>query len=100
MSAVSRNKIGGPIPKFRDYHLWKTLILIDMEGPIGRKKLSSLLEIGEGSTRTIINILSERKYIQIERPPWALTVRETCCCCWPPPPPSPGSRARVDTRYW
>ena len=68
MSAVSRNKIGGPIPKFRDYHLWKTLILIDMEGPIGRKKLSSLLEIGEGSTRTIINILSERKYIQIDRP--------------------------------
>lgn len=67
MSAVSRNKFGGPIPKFSDYHLWKALMLLDTEVPLGRKKLSSLLDIGEGSTRTIINILNEQKYIQIDR---------------------------------
>ena len=67
MSAVSRNKFGGPIPKFTDYHLWKTLMLLDTEYPLGRKRLSAMLEIGEGSTRTIINMLNDEKYIQIER---------------------------------
>ena len=68
MSAVSRNKYGGPIPKFTDYHLWKTLMILDTEHPVGRKRLSSLLEIGEGSTRTIINILNNQRYIQIDKP--------------------------------
>lgn len=67
MSAVSRNRYGGPIPKFTDYHIWKTLMFLDTEIPLGRKKLSSMLMIGEGSTRTIIGILNEQKYIQIDR---------------------------------
>ena len=67
MSPVSRNRFGGPIPKFSDYHIWKAVMLFDTEFPLGRKKLASLLNIGEGSTRSIINILSEMKYIQINR---------------------------------
>ena len=67
MPPVSRNRFGGPIPKFNDYHIWKAIMLFDTEYPLGRKKLSSLLEIGEGSTRTIINLLTEKKYIQINR---------------------------------
>ena len=67
MSTVSRNRYGGPIPKFEDYHIWKAVMFLDTEVPVGRKKLSSLLRIGEGSTRTIINILHEQGYIQIDR---------------------------------
>ena len=68
MSTVSRNRYGGPIPKFTDYHLWKTLMILDTERPIGRKRLSFLLGLGEGSTRTIINLLNDQKYIKISRP--------------------------------
>ncbi len=67
MSAVPRNRYGGPIPKFADYHIWKTLMFLDTERPVGRKKLSSLLKIGEGSTRSIISILNEERFIQIDR---------------------------------
>ena len=67
MATVSRNQYGGPIPKFTEYHIWKTLMILDTEVPVGRKKLSSMLEIGEGSTRTIINILDDQNYIQINR---------------------------------
>lgn len=45
---------GGPTPKFTPYHVWKAYRIIDDEGPIGRKALSHLLGVGEGSTRTII----------------------------------------------
>ena len=67
MSSVPRNRYGGPIPKYTDYHIWKAVMLFDTEYPLGRKKLSSLLGIGEGSTRSIINILEDMKYIQINR---------------------------------
>ena len=54
-----RSRMGGPVPKFKDYHIWKTLYFLSRESPIGRKKLASLLGIGEGSTRTILSILQE-----------------------------------------
>ena len=54
-----RSRMGGPVPKFKDYHIWKTLYFLSRESPIGRKKLASLLAIGEGSTRTILSILQE-----------------------------------------
>ncbi len=58
-------RIGGPIPKFNDYHLWKALYYLDDKEAIGRKKLSSLLDIGEGSTRTIISLLQNHGIISI-----------------------------------
>lgn len=40
--------------KFSDYHIWKALMCMDEHSPIGRKRLSQLLNIGEGSTRTLL----------------------------------------------
>jgi predicted transcriptional regulator len=59
--------MGGPIPKFNDYHLWKTIYYLDDEETIGRKRLSSLLDIGEGSTRTIISLLQNQGIISINK---------------------------------
>ena len=65
---ISSNvRIGGPIPKFNDYHLWKALYYLDDDEAIGRKKLSSLLDIGEGSTRTIIALLQSHGIISINK---------------------------------
>ena len=63
----SSSRVGGPIPKFNDYHIWKTLYYLDNEEAIGRKKLSSLLDIGEGSTRTIIALLQTHGIISINK---------------------------------
>ncbi len=60
-------RVGGPIPKFNDYHLWKALYYLDDKEAIGRKKLSSLLDIGEGSTRTIISLLQNHGIISINK---------------------------------
>ena len=67
-------RIGGPIPKFNDYHIWKALYYLDDEDAIGRKKLSSLLDIGEGSTRTIITLLQEHGIISINKSGIVLTM--------------------------
>ena len=45
--------------KFSDYHIWKALMCMDDRVPIGRKKLSLLLNIGEGSTRTLLGQLNK-----------------------------------------
>lgn len=49
----------GQSTKFSDYHIWKALMCMDENIPIGRKKLSMLLNIGEGSTRTLLGILEK-----------------------------------------
>ena len=59
------SKLGGPVPKFSDYHIWKALECLDEKDSIGRKKLSSLLGIGEGSTRTILSMLQDQSLIAI-----------------------------------
>lgn len=53
----------GPISKFSDYHIWKTLLSLDKNDPIGRKRLASILGIGEGSTRTILKLLTDEGYV-------------------------------------
>ena len=45
--------------KFSDYHIWKALMCMDDHSPIGRKKLATLLNIGEGSTRTLLGQLNK-----------------------------------------
>lgn len=69
----TRPHLGGPIPKFNDYHIWKALYCLNKESPIGRKKLASLLNIGEGSTRTILSILNENGDIVIRKSGISLT---------------------------
>ncbi len=46
---------GGPTPKFSLFHVWKTYDVLSSQGPIGRKGLSQILDVGEGSTRTILD---------------------------------------------
>ena len=58
---------GGPIPKFRDYHIWKAIMVLDKTIPVGRKSLSARLNIGEGSTRTILDMFSELNMITINK---------------------------------
>lgn len=50
------SRLGGPVPKFNEYHIWKALDCLDETTPVGRKRLSQLLGIGEGSTRTILSL--------------------------------------------
>ena len=58
---------GGPAPKFTDYHLWKALMIMSETKPIGRKALSIALNLGEGSTRTILDMFSEDNYIVVTK---------------------------------
>lgn len=67
--------MGGPVPKFNDYHIWKALECLDSENPVGRKKLSQPLGIGEGSTRTILSQLQEQGMITIGKSGILLTER-------------------------
>ena len=59
------SNLGGPVPKFNDYHIWKAFQCLDESNPVGRKKLSQLLGIGEGSTRTILSMMQEQSMITI-----------------------------------
>lgn len=68
-------RLGGPVPKFNDYHVWKALQCIDENDPVGRKRLSQLLGIGEGSTRTILSQLQDQGMITIGKSGILLTDR-------------------------
>ena len=58
---------GGPTPKFTDYHIWKALMLMSETRPVGRKSMSAALSIGEGSTRTILDIFCDEGYITVTK---------------------------------
>jgi len=53
------------VPKFNDYHIWKAFQCLDETNPVGRKRLSQLLRIGEGSTRTILSMMQDQNMITI-----------------------------------
>jgi predicted transcriptional regulator len=72
-------RLGGPIPKFGDYHIWKTLSCISECAPVGRKRLASLLNIGEGSIRTILNMLQEDGLVIINKNGVGLTQEGLDC---------------------
>lgn len=69
------SRLGGPVPKFNEYHIWKALDCLDETTPVGRKRLSQLLGIGEGSTRTILSQLQEQGLITIGKSGIVLTDR-------------------------
>lgn len=71
------SRLGGPIPKFNDYHVWKALYCISGSNPIGRKTLAAMLKIGEGSTRTILNMLQGDGLIVINKNGVSLTKEGT-----------------------
>ena len=59
------SNLGGPVPKFNDYHIWKAFQCLDDTNPVGRKKLSQILGIGEGSTRTILSMMQDQSMVTI-----------------------------------
>ena len=63
----NRARLGGPIPKFKDYHIWKAMYCLSKSAPIGRKKLATLVGVGEGSTRTILTMLQESGAISVKK---------------------------------
>jgi predicted transcriptional regulator len=73
MAYRNSSKPGGPIPKFGDYHVWKALYCISRSNPLGRKSLATLLNIGEGSTRTILGMLQEDGLVAINKNGVSLT---------------------------
>lgn len=72
-ASEARTHMGGPIPKFKDYHIWKTLSCLSEGGPIGRKNLAQMIGVGEGSTRTILAILQDCRLISIKKNGVSLT---------------------------
>jgi predicted transcriptional regulator len=57
----------GRTPYFIEAHVVKALSIIDVEGPVGRVKLSRTLGLGEGTTRTLVKHLKNEGLIEISR---------------------------------
>ena len=66
---------GGPTPKFSLFHIWKAYQVIDTQGPVGRKALAEALQIGEGSTRTILDKMIREGSVENTRRGAVLTER-------------------------
>jgi len=63
-SAVRR--LPGPTPNFNLIHAVMMLLLLE-DGVIGRKRLSEIMSIGEGSVRSLIRRLREAGYLEVGR---------------------------------
>ncbi len=59
-------RLPGPTPHFNLIHAVMLLMLLE-EGAMGRKRISEVMEIGEGSTRSLITRLREAGYIEVDR---------------------------------
>jgi len=65
----------GPTPSFTSIQLLEVFLYIGKYAPVGRKKLSKTLEIGEGVIRNILNRLEKARLIKIEDQGCILTDR-------------------------
>ncbi|MEM1915488.1 MAG: DUF4443 domain-containing protein [Candidatus Nezhaarchaeales archaeon] len=63
----------GPSPKFDEYHVIKLLMVLLKEGYIGRIRLSKILMLGEGSTRTLISRVKSLGLVEESRKGCSLT---------------------------
>ena len=57
----------GPMPLFTQYHLLMALLILREREPMGRKNLSESLELGEGSTRSLLKRLISEGLVATER---------------------------------
>jgi hypothetical protein len=57
----------GPVHRFADYHVFKTLSILSDGRRKGRKQLADMVNVGEGSMRTIIEYLREREMIDVKQ---------------------------------
>lgn len=75
LETLSKSRVPGPFPSFRDYHLLWTMDIIELEEPIGRSRLSRELGLGEGVGRTIVERLRAEGLISVSRSGCSLTDR-------------------------
>ncbi|MFW6117321.1 MAG: DUF4443 domain-containing protein [Thermoproteota archaeon] len=62
------NKMGpGRSPTFDEAHIFKAIENLGAGKPVGRKKLSHILGLGEGETRTLVKHLREKGLIEVSR---------------------------------
>jgi predicted transcriptional regulator len=57
------------------FHIWKAYQVIDTAGPVGRKALADILQIGEGSVRTILDKMIREGCVENTRRGAMLTER-------------------------
>jgi DNA-binding transcriptional regulator LsrR (DeoR family) len=66
MKLIDRPKFG-PLYRFNDYHIYKTLSILGDGRRLGRKQLSDKIGMGEGSMRTIIEYLREEGFVDVKQ---------------------------------
>ena len=55
----------GPLPQLTPVQLLSALILIDEEGPVGRRALAQALQINDGVTRGLLERLAEQGLVEV-----------------------------------
>ncbi len=63
----------GPRPNFTMYHVWKCYTLIQEHGPIGRRALAAMMDLGEGSARTLLERMVKDGCVEMSKRGAALT---------------------------
>jgi len=57
----------GPLHRFHDYHVYRTLFILSDCRRRGRKLLADAVGVGEGSIRTIINYLRDKGLVEVKQ---------------------------------
>jgi DNA-binding MarR family transcriptional regulator len=55
----------GPLPQLTPVQLLNSLVLIDEEGPIGRRSLAQALQLNDGVTRGLLERLAEQGLVEV-----------------------------------
>ena len=55
----------GPLPHLTPVQLLNALVLIDQEGPVGRRALAQALQINDGVTRGLLERLAEQGMVEV-----------------------------------
>lgn len=66
MKLIDRPKYG-PLFRFSDYHVYKTLSLLSDGRRKGRKMIADRIGVGEGSMRTIIDYLRDEDLVDVKQ---------------------------------
>jgi Domain of unknown function (DUF4443) len=56
----------GPLPQLTPLQLFLALLVIEREGPIGRRALAKALEANDGTVRGLLERLGEREIVKVE----------------------------------
>ncbi|HTY46756.1 MAG TPA: DUF4443 domain-containing protein [Methanomassiliicoccales archaeon] len=57
----------GPLHRFADYHVYRTLLALADGRRRGRKQLAEAVGLGEGSMRTIVEYLRDKGHIDVKQ---------------------------------